>query len=158
MAKRRLLLFTLFAGAALFVAASAPIAASAATAAPSHAVASHAVAAPRGVLRGGPAIPLSGVGCSGDACINLGNVSNGKVTVRGCAWKTTVYHAHIEISGPGGTGLPKNSGTGTWTKTSNYCSAPDKYFSVTVPAVVGQYCSTTWNGSSYDGTACESVE
>ena len=104
-----------------------------------------------------PLIVNTAEGCSGDACIWLGSPSGGQVTVHGCAWKTTVNSGFVEISGPGGTGLPIDSSTGTWHSTGHYCTGADQYFSVTVSAVVGQYCATMWNGSSYDGTACENV-
>ena len=104
----------------------------------------------------GHAIPFEAEGCSGDACIHVSTPSNGKVTIHGCAWKTTGT-GHIQITGPAG-GLPKNSSTGSWTKTTAYCTGADKYYSVTVSAVVGTYCSTTYKGSTYDGTACENVE
>lgn len=103
-------------------------------------------------------IPLQASGCSGDACIWLGTPSNGLVTIHGCAWKTPFY-GHIQLSGPSGTGLPANSSTKIWASTSHYCApgSGDQYFSKTVSAVAGQYCSTSWNGGSYDGTACETV-
>jgi hypothetical protein len=116
------------------------------------------VGIPARISRGaGNQIPLSAEGCSGDACIHLSTPSGGQVTIHGCAWKSS-FSGHIRISGPSGTGLPAFSSTKTWNSTSHYCTGTDEYFSVTVPAVVGQYCSTSFKGSSYDGTACENVE
>ena len=110
----------------------------------------------------GPAVsattvtPQSAVGCSGDACIYLGDPSGGKVLVSGCAWKTTFY-GHIQITGPNG--LSRNSATQTWHSTSHYCTGSDQRYSQTVPAVVGQYCAVAWeaSGTRY-GRACENVE
>lgn len=121
----------------------APVAASAAT--------THVAA-----VSGGHAFPQVARGCSGDACIWLGTPSGGQVVIHGCAWKSA-FTGYIQISGPAGQ-LPKFSVTKKWPSTSNYCTGSDVYFSVTVTAVVGQYCSTSWKGGNYGGTACESVE
>lgn len=102
-------------------------------------------------------IPDAAQGCSGDACIWLGTPSGGKVVIHGCAWKSALTNGYIQISGPAPQ-LPQYSATKRWPSTSHYCTGGDEYFSVTVTAVVGQYCSTSWNNKIYDGTACESVE
>lgn len=101
-------------------------------------------------------VPLEARGCSGNACIWLGTPSGGKVTVHGCAWKTTIY-GHITLSGPAPQ-LPQNSVSGTWHATSHYCTGGDQFMSRTVNATVGQYCATVWQAGNYDGTACESVK
>jgi hypothetical protein len=135
--------------AALVLALAMPVAASAAT--------THAATTASSHLKiGTTVIPDSAVGCSGDACIYLATPSGGKVTIHGCAWKSA-FTGYIQISGPAGQ-LPKYSATKRWASTSHYCTGGDQYYSVTVTAVVGQYCSTSWAGGNYNGTACESVE
>jgi hypothetical protein len=142
---RRLILPVIAAAAMLSV---APIAASAATApaAQTHTITHTTDAAP----------PPQAQGCSGDACIWLGTPSGGKAGLHGCAWKSA-FTGHIQLSGPASQ-LPKNSATQRWASTSHYCTGGDQYYGVTITATVGQYCSTSWNGGNYDGTACESIE
>jgi hypothetical protein len=107
----------------------------------------------------GSVMPFSAVGCAGDACIFLGNPSSGKVTVTGCAWKTT-FTGHLEVTGPNG--LVKNSPNQQWKKTSHYCQDGDAHYAVSVAATVGKYCVTAWEGVAPNytnyGTACDNVE
>lgn len=144
--------------AALASVLTVPVAASAATAHVAPASATAHVATPAGAAAHRSAIPEVARGCSGDACIWLStpytHLGTSVVDVHGCAWKSTVY-GHIAISTPGG---GHNSATKTWFSTSNYCTGGDDYYKITVTAIVGSYCSTTWNGSQFDGTACESVK
>jgi hypothetical protein len=143
---RRLILPAIAAAALL---CAAPVAASAATTAP--AAQSHAITQTTPKV-----IPLQAQGCSGDACIQLGTPSGGKAALHGCAWKSA-FTGHIQLSGPASQ-LPKNSPTQRWASTSHYCTGGDQYYGVTITATVGQYCSTSWNGGNYDGTACESIK
>ena len=112
-------------------------------------------------------IPDTAEGCTGDSCIYLnGPYKSGnkwEATIHGCAWQTTVHNAYIYISSPGS--WSTESGTGTWYATGHYCTGNDDYYSYTLnksgaagshPAP-GQYCSTTFVGSTPKGSACETL-
>jgi hypothetical protein len=153
------LLVRVIAVAPLILAASLPVAASATPAGSPSARALHQhqlSAAARPTV-----IPFQAQGCSGNACIQVPTpkwnaAENGfDVTISGCAWQSTVKKGHILISGPSGTA---SSATTTWYATSHYCTGSDDYFSHTYRNVQpGNYCSTTWNDTTFDGTACEYV-
>lgn len=149
----KLLRFILPAIGGLAIASAVPFAASAAV---GHVATATSATSHVGVGAGN--IALQAQGCSGDACIWLSSPYNYLgtmvVDVHGCAWKTSVY-GHIAISTPNG---GYSSGANKWWySTSHYCTGGDEYYSIRTRATVGSYCSTTYNGSQYDGTACESV-
>jgi hypothetical protein len=81
------------------------------------------------------------------------------VQVRGCAWKDPFF-GHIEITGP--SGIVRNSLTGQWYTTTNYCTGNDKMFVTSVPPIRGEYCAIGWVRSQTGwvqwGRACEWVE
>lgn len=105
----------------------------------------------RGIFddRGGHAHDLR---CNGDVCIYLGDPSHGKVYVKGWAYNRKFY-GHLQLTGPNG--LNKTSRDG-WYYPGGW--GP----SWTVPAVVGWYCITGWEGGpghyQKNGKPCAQVE
>jgi hypothetical protein len=106
------------------------------------------------------AAPQTARGCTVDTCIWLGNVTNGKITVHACAWKTG-FIGTFEIirGGPNGTYL-KESPSKFWAKTSNYCTGSDQHFSYTSTSYKGkQYCASGVSDIlQNEGTPCETDE
>jgi hypothetical protein len=82
--KLRRLILPLASALAIIATPAAASAATTAHAATPAAATAHVAAAP------GHVTPFEAQGCSGDACIHVSTPSNGKVTIHGCAWKTTV--------------------------------------------------------------------
>jgi hypothetical protein len=107
------------------------------------------------------AVPDSAQGCSGNACIYLGNAfqKNGEwyVYVAGCVWKTTVNNTYIKITSPN---RSYKSATGTWYQTSHYCRDGDDHYGLDVGPnpPTGTWCSATYTAGRETGQACENLK
>lgn len=92
--------------------------------------------------------PLDAQGCAGNVCMYLSSPSDGTVYVQAWAYYDSEY-GQLQLSAPSGT---YNSPTQVWD-----AGGPRHTFP-TIPAIVGQYCVTLWDGGVNSGTACENVE
>jgi hypothetical protein len=107
-----------------------------------------------------PATPYSAQGCSGNACIYLGNAfkegDQWYVYVAGCAWKQSVHNTYIQITSPNRT---YKSATGTWYSTRHYCRDGDDHYGLNVGPnpPVGTWCSSTHTNGQETGQACENL-